>query len=180
MLVCSGCDAYCDGNIPSLAPAGGLYGIAFSCLHLLCDLLFCEPLADVILYVTHGRKHTGGTMYFYIQILLIKSLSLQLTGKIPKKTLTKCIFARQWHYCSTMSAVQISAAYFYISASAWLQRNVSSHPEAVALTTVPAVQLKTYLTNLFGSHISYLITWSTHPEELLWSSCQSLMNWTIT
>lgn len=93
MLVCSGCDAYCDGNIPSLAPAGGLYGIAFSCLHLLCDLLFCEPLADVILYVIHGRKHIGGTMYFYIQILLIKSLSLQLTGKIPKKTLTKCIFA---------------------------------------------------------------------------------------
>lgn len=48
---------------------------------------------------------------------------------------------------------------------------------------MPAVQMKTYLTNLFGSHISYLITGLTDPEELLHGSCQSFptgMNWAIT
>lgn len=154
----------------------------FCCLYLPVPCVRCSYITwrDQYKMLAVDCYHAYCDVNVYI-CTFVHNQSVFVSLQLYTKSLMTRILSTEWG-CSALSAVQHFAAHCYVSTSVSLQRNVTPHPEAVALTTVAAVKLKTYLTNLFGSHISHLITRSSHPEELLWNSFQSLieMNWTIT
>lgn len=143
-----------------------------------CMYIACWPLGIMLPFLVKYIIWSDTEYIFICKPYLTNVIvSMQLTGKRQN---VLCVYVCMWDNDTTQH--QNRAASFSVSTPVRLQRNATSRPEAVALTTAPAVQPKTYLTNLFGSHISYLITWSTCLEELLRSSRQSLieMNWAIT